>query len=130
MQVRRSPKKSTMLSVRFIISTISLFVGFITVLGVAQITTSSPKLQNNPLIIGALIVGAILTIVSLISISLDLFPSLTSSLELEPLREERLEINRRLKEKPKEDVVDTIRLGLNQLTEYYVINKDAIPRVV
>ena len=43
--------------------------------------------------------------------------------ELESLREERHKIQERLAEKPKPDVLDTIQLSLNQLTEYYAINK-------
>jgi hypothetical protein len=39
------------------------------------------------------------------------------------LREERHKIQKRLAEKPKPDVLDTIQLSLNQLTEYYAINK-------
>lgn len=44
-------------------------------------------------------------------------------IELEALREERQTIQERLLEKPKADIIDTIQLNLNQLSEYYVINK-------
>lgn len=44
-------------------------------------------------------------------------------IELESLREERQTIQERLLEKPKADIIDTIQLNLNQLSEYYVINK-------
>ena len=44
--------------------------------------------------------------------------------ELQPVREERQEVRERLRDKSKEDSIDTIQLGLNQLTEYYVTNKD------
>jgi hypothetical protein len=43
--------------------------------------------------------------------------------ELQPVREERLEIKERLRDRTREDSIDTIELGLNQLTEYYATNK-------
>jgi uncharacterized membrane protein YidH (DUF202 family) len=48
----------------------------------------------------------------------------TLTVELERLREERNTIQERLSDAPKSaDVIDTIQLNLNQLSEYYVINK-------
>lgn len=44
-------------------------------------------------------------------------------LELQSLHEERKRITERLAEKPKPDILDTIQLSLNQLNEYYTINK-------
>jgi hypothetical protein len=44
-------------------------------------------------------------------------------LELESLHEERKRITERLAETPKPDILDTIQLSLNQLSEYYTINK-------
>lgn len=44
-------------------------------------------------------------------------------LELQSLHEERKRITDRLAEKPKPDILDTIQLSLNQLNEYYTINK-------
>ncbi len=55
------------------------------------------------------------------------YPFSTAS-ELLPIQKERHEINKRLIEGSKEDVIDTIRLGLNQLNEYYVINKGQAKR--
>lgn len=46
-----------------------------------------------------------------------------AKIELESLREERHRIQERLADQPKPDVLDTIQLSLNQLTEYYTINK-------
>lgn len=43
--------------------------------------------------------------------------------ELLSVREERQEIRERLRDKTREDSIDTIQLGLNQLTEYYATNK-------
>ncbi len=43
--------------------------------------------------------------------------------ELEPVAKERKEINERIKENKERSTVDSIQLSLNQLTEYYVINK-------
>src|SRR5262245_7113644 len=46
------------------------------------------------------------------------------SSELAPIRKEREEIRDRIKGKRKEpDIFDTIQLNLNQLEEYYTINK-------
>lgn len=42
--------------------------------------------------------------------------------EIKSNKEERNEINRRLDNRP-EDILITIQLGLNQLNEYYIINK-------
>lgn len=44
-------------------------------------------------------------------------------LELQSLHEERKRITERLAETPKPDIMDTIQLSLNQLNEYYSINK-------
>ena len=44
-------------------------------------------------------------------------------IELQSLHEERKRITERLAEKPKPDILDTIQLSLNQLNEYYTINK-------
>ena len=46
--------------------------------------------------------------------------------ELLSVREERQTIKERLKDKTREDSIDTIQLGLNQLTEYYVTNKHQV----
>lgn len=43
--------------------------------------------------------------------------------ELQSLREERKRITERIAETPKPDIIDTIQLSLNQLNEYYTINK-------
>lgn len=73
----------------------------------------------RPLLIPALI---IVTFLLVTLSSLQYFIQSSPDTELAPIREERQNINKRLEEKPK-DVTETIRLGLNQLTEYYVINK-------
>lgn len=44
-------------------------------------------------------------------------------LELQTIRQERKELRQRVAGKPRADVFDTIQLSLNQLTEYYAINK-------
>jgi hypothetical protein len=44
-------------------------------------------------------------------------------LELESLHEERKDISDRLADKQRPDILDTIQLSLNQLSEYYTINK-------
>jgi hypothetical protein len=44
-------------------------------------------------------------------------------LELGPIRQERNEIQERIETAPQPDVKDSILLNLNQLTEYYTINK-------
>ncbi len=43
--------------------------------------------------------------------------------ELGQIRQEREEIKRRIQEEPRADVLDTIQLSLNQIAEYYTINK-------
>jgi hypothetical protein len=44
-------------------------------------------------------------------------------LELESLHEERKDITGRLASKERPDILDTVQLSLNQLNEYYTINK-------
>jgi hypothetical protein len=44
-------------------------------------------------------------------------------LELQPIRKEREEIRQRIEHEAVPNVFDTIQLGLNQITEYYTINK-------
>jgi hypothetical protein len=44
-------------------------------------------------------------------------------LELKSLHEERKDITDRLADKQRPDILDTIQLSLNQLNEYYTINK-------
>lgn len=43
--------------------------------------------------------------------------------ELEPIRQRGTEIRNRLGSQPQPDVFNTVQLGLNQLEEYYIINK-------
>jgi hypothetical protein len=43
--------------------------------------------------------------------------------ELLPVKEERQQIKERLRDKSREDSIDTIQLAVNQLTEYYATNK-------
>lgn len=45
------------------------------------------------------------------------------SYELNSLREEREQIQHRVQEKERSDIFDTLQLSLNQLNEYYTINK-------
>jgi len=69
--------------------------------------------------------GGFLTFISLAAYSgIKLKGSGRIELEsLESIREERQTIQERLHDKPKGDIIDTIQLNLNQLSEYYVINK-------
>jgi uncharacterized membrane protein YagU involved in acid resistance len=70
----------------------------------------------------ALIAGLFSALVSAVALSPIPLGSRTD-LELRPIREERDEIQERIENKPKPDVKDSILLNLNQLTEYYTINK-------
>jgi hypothetical protein len=49
-------------------------------------------------------------------------------LELEPLHKERQEIQQRIKKESKPNVIDIIQLNLNQISEYYTINKSQARR--
>jgi hypothetical protein len=70
------------------------------------------------------VIPVILTIVvGLASRIFSYFMDMELDEELQPVREERLEIKERLRDKTREDSIETIQLGLNQLTEYYVTNK-------
>lgn len=73
---------------------------------------------------GVGIFSGLLTVVSLLSYStIKIRGSGQITLELDDLRQERAELRKDLAEKPVPDVLNTIRLSLNQLNEYYVINK-------
>lgn len=48
----------------------------------------------------------------------------TQELELEPIRKERITIEEKIGTSSEPDIFDTIRLNLNQLNEYYIINKN------
>lgn len=66
-------------------------------------------------------VGLFLALISFTSVRIQGGGS--ARIEVESLREERHRIQQRLAEQPKPDILDTIQLSLNQLSEYYAINK-------
>lgn len=65
----------------------------------------------------------IFLVVGILSLSDIRFTAGSIAAELEPLRREREAIQRRMETDKQPDVLDTIQLSLNQLTEYYTINK-------
>jgi hypothetical protein len=104
---------------KLIVRTINLILF---VLGIIVIFVLIPIIVKEGVHLGfltALGVAAILG-VTLVSIREYLSPSQES--ELAPIRKEREEIRDRIKEK-EPDIFDTIQLNLNQLSEYYTINK-------
>jgi hypothetical protein len=74
------------------------------------------------IIVSLLMIGT--SILSFIPVSVSKSDSF--NFELENLRKQRMEIQQRLKNTSKKDVdvIDTILLSLNQLSEYYAINKN------
>ena len=78
------------------------------------------------------VMGDAIVAISRSPTALDALSSLTvamsSAPELEPIRQERMAIEERLSHKAEPDIFDTIQLNLNQLNEYYVINKSQARR--
>jgi hypothetical protein len=82
-----------------------------------------PNLINDPLI-GLIGISSISSIVCLLSfLSKSILESSRIDTELQPIREERKEIRDRIGQESVPNIFDTIQLGLNQITEYYTINK-------
>lgn len=97
------------------------------VLGALTAFNIYPDLKE-PLQQTAVVLVAVFGFLSLLSIisysSIDFRGNDYFDFELDRLREERNTIQERISDAPKsEDVIDTIQLNLNQLNEYYVINK-------
>lgn len=72
-------------------------------------------------------IGLVVSIVALLPFIISFLP-IKAKDELEEIKEERKEIKSRLRKtsenaESKEDVLDVVQLNLNQVTEYYTINK-------
>jgi len=74
--------------------------------------------------IGALLLFCLASFTSVDAVKI----SRSDDLDIEAIRQERKEIEQRLSVGSKEDIVSTIQLNLNQLTEYYAINKSQARR--
>jgi hypothetical protein len=80
-----------------------------------------PALASEPLLGILLGSGALLGLCFLATQSVIDFDTL--EIELKPIRKEREEIRQRIEQGSTPNVLNTIQLGLNQITEYYTINK-------
>ena len=89
----------------------------------------SPELASEP-IIGTIAVLAVTVGICLLSYTESLRTIRLGGieLELEPLHREREEIRQRIKKESKPNVLDIIQLSLNQISEYYAINKSQARR--
>ncbi len=92
--------------------------------------TTAKNLFNPPVatIVGNLAPGfaafsGFVFMLSLMSFTKIKITSSGIAVELDSIHEERRRIEKRLSQQPKPDILDTIQLNLNQLTEYYTINK-------
>jgi hypothetical protein len=82
-----------------------------------------PELISQPLL-GAMSISAVVFGLCLLSyMHRPLMEISGVELELQPIRKERAEIRQRIEHDAVPNVLDTIQLGLNQITEYYTINK-------
>jgi hypothetical protein len=88
-----------------------------------------PVLASEPLI-GTMAVLAVICGICLLSYSESVRTIKLGGieLELEPLHKEREEIRQRIKKESKPNVLDIIQLSLNQISEYYAINKSQARR--
>src|SRR5262245_57720807 len=92
------------------------------ILLVGAVNVASLFLDQNPRSILPLYLVLIALTPIYALFSLALIGSKQDDRELAPIRKEREEIRERIKEK-EPDIFDTIQLNLNQLSEYYTINK-------
>jgi hypothetical protein len=79
------------------------------------------ELVSEPLLAIAVVSALVLGLCFLASQSIIDFDTL--EVELKPIRKEREEIRQRIDHDSAANVLNTIQLGLNQITEYYTINK-------
>lgn len=75
-----------------------------------------------------LLIVSLFEIVGILSLTSINFKLDMNDEELVPIRKEREEIQRRIENEPRTDILDTIQLSLNQITEYYTINKSQARR--
>ena len=113
---------------RFWVTLISgiLVIGSLTLLFTAEyfiFPVAEGIRQIMPATSGAFALMLLLALASFAPINIKSLKDGNFDLDLSSIREERKEIKRRISQSPK-DVVGTIQLSLNQLTEYYAINKN------
>jgi hypothetical protein len=83
-----------------------------------------PDLISQPLWFIVIALGGLFTLVAASYLPDSKLKIGGLEIELEPLRKERQEIRERIdQDKAAPKIFDTIQLGLNQITEYYTINK-------
>jgi hypothetical protein len=83
----------------------------------------APDLASEPLIVIVAISAVVLGLCLLSSARMSFTEISGVEVELRPIRKEREEIRQRIEHDPAANVLNTIQLGLNQITEYYTINK-------
>ena len=106
----------------FIISSFLASILGITILYLEYIAPSNLLKYEDPLFVLFIIIATLLflTILSYTSIKIT---KGGIALELNEIKRERENIKERISHAPEVDIFDTVQLGLNQLTEYYTINK-------
>lgn len=119
--LRRAPRARTALTVA---SLTLLFVSLLLWLAAPVVFREQFAIAVRGVAPGFAVFSGFLAVVALLSYShVKIQGSRQISIELDDLRQERDELRRGLAEQPAPDVLNTIRLNLNQLNEYYVINK-------
>ncbi|MGG7058440.1 TRADD-N-associated membrane domain-containing protein [Clostridium tertium] len=81
--------------------------------------------NSNQNIFIPLLIVLLISITILLACAMSYFDIKDSSVDkyLEALAEERLKLNEKIKEENESNVLDVIKINLNQLNEYYTINK-------
>lgn len=82
-----------------------------------------PKLISSPLLFMMISSGGVFVLCLLSYSKVSVVEISGVELELQPIRREREKIRERIEHEDVPNVFDTIQLGLNQITEYYTINK-------
>ena len=107
----------------YISSFLALFIG-ITIIYSTYIDTSNfISLEVRDLLIVLFIIIAFFLFLTIVSYTSIKIAKGGIGQELNEIKKERNEIKKRISKAPQVDIFDTVQLGLNQLTEYYTINK-------
>jgi len=123
--LRKNPKpRALIVLISTIVLIFSILSAIVVVANLFNVNVANPDDARDFLIgLGSVAAAALVcAFLSGTEVSLSSFVSSIDK-ELQPIRKEREAIRHRLKNK-EPDIFDTVQLNLNQLTEYYAINKD------
>jgi hypothetical protein len=103
------------------ITSIVIYIPCLLILAGVHIYHIDPNMNFTPVFLILLSTSLIIYLLSKTSNSV--LENSQIDFELQPIREERKKIRERIEKESVPNIFDTIQLGLNQITEYYTINK-------